>query len=183
MAEHAVRIEDASGNRVAVTASGALTTTPDASGTQTVSGTVNQGTAAAQSNAWYTRISNGTIAAGVVAPTTGSPAVLVAAGSGSAGVSLNAVTGNATGSSIDLGAAHRNVAFIVSTTGTPTGGTVTLEVSVDGTAWFTTATTAAVGSSVTMGTLQNTAVRFVRTNLTGLTGGTSPTVTAKVMGS
>jgi hypothetical protein len=107
----------------------------------------------------------------------------VCTGIQSSTTSLNAVTSNQTGTTVDFGCAMRNISFVVTTTGSPTGGTVTLEVSVDNTNFFTTATTATVGSTVSSGTLSNCAFRYARTTLSGLTGGTSPTVTAKVTAS
>ncbi|SRR5258706_9767460 len=99
-----------------------------------------------------------------------------------AGTSLAAATANVTGTTVDLGLARQNLTVVVSTTGGPTGGTVTLQVSHDGTTWFVTATTATVGATVAAGTLTGGAWRYARAVLSGLTGGTTPTVTATIMG-
>ncbi len=103
-------------------------------------------------------------------------------GAVSAGTSLNAATANGTGTVIDFGSACQSFSFVVTTTGSPTGGTVTLSLSVDGTTFVATTTTATVGSSAALASLSGVAARYARLDLTGLTGGTSPTVTAKVMG-
>lgn len=65
-------------------------------------------------------------------------------------------------------------------TGAPTTVSVTLQGSLDGVNWFVLAT-----SSSTTGDYQSVAdkpVFFVRANLATLTGGTSPTVTARIAG-
>lgn len=102
-------------------------------------------------------------------------------GSIKAAVSLNAVTANGAGAVVDFGGARENIGIEVSTTGVPTAGTVTLLVSDDGTTWVTTTTTATVGSGVTSAMLTGVAWRYAQLSLSGLTGGTAPTVTGKVM--
>ena len=65
-------------------------------------------------------------------------------------------------------------------TGAPTGVSVTLQGSLDGTNWFILAT-----STSTTGDYQSVADKpchFVRANLGTLTGGTAPTVTARIAG-
>lgn len=127
------------------------------------------------------RIQDATTTTNAVVLTSG--AQLVSKGVVTSQTSLNAVTANGNGTVVDLGSAYSNISFVVSTTGTPTGGTVTLSVSVDNTVFVATATTASVGTNPTTSSLGNVAYRYVRLDLTGLTGGASPTVTAKVMGS
>jgi hypothetical protein len=105
----------------------------------------------------------------------------VAAGTRAAAVSLAAVTANGNGTAVDFGAARQNISLVIFTTGSPTGGTVTLQVSHDGTNWFASTTTATVSANLASGTLQNGAWRYARAVLSGLTGGTAPTVTATLM--
>lgn len=120
---------------------------------------------------------------GAAALTTSGGRLGVTTGSDTAGTSLNAVTADGDGTVIDFSSARTNISFVVSTTGAPTAGTVTLAVSVDNTSFFATSTTATVGSGITSGTLSNGAWRYARLNLSALTGGTTPTVTAKLMAS
>lgn len=107
--------------------------------------------------------------------------VQVTTGSAAAGTSLNAVTANGNGSTIDFVCARSNITVVVTATGAPAAGTVTLQVSHDGVNWFATATTATAGATVTSGTLSNGAWRYARAVLSALSGGTSPTVTATLM--
>lgn len=60
------------------------------------------------------------------------------------------------------------------TTGSPSSFYVDLEGSLDGTNWFSLGTISGA-SYIVVG---DYAVRYVRANLSGLTGGTNPTVTA-----
>lgn len=102
---------------------------------------------------------------------------------GNAGTSLAAVTANGNGTVVDFGSPKRCVTLAISTTGAPTAGTVTLSVSIDGVTFVASTTTATVSANPAVSHLQHVAVRYARADLTGLTGGTTPTVTAKVMGS
>lgn len=97
--------------------------------------------------------------------------------------SLNAATANGPGTAVDFGRPVMDVSVEVTTTGSPTGGTVTLLVSEDGTTFVASTATVTVGANPATVTLSNVGWRYARTDLSGLTGGTSPTVTAKVMGS
>jgi hypothetical protein len=102
-------------------------------------------------------------------------------GQHSGAVSLNAVTANGPGVPVDFGGGVKDVSIEVTTTGSPTGGTVTLMVSDDGVTYVATTTTVTVGANPAAAVLSNGAWRYVRTDLSSLTGGTAPTVTAKVM--
>lgn len=126
---------------------------------------------------------NNTIKSTVIAGPTGLGAQLVIFGSVNPFVSLNAVTTNQTGSSVDMAAANGTIAVQVITTGSPTTGTVTLEVSMDGTNWVSTTATVTIAAATSnyLQALSNTAVRYARATLTALAGGTAPTVTAKIM--
>jgi hypothetical protein len=89
--------------------------------------------------------------------------------------SLDAATATGPGAALDAGQVIGGATVMVATTGSPTSFDVTLETSVDGLVWFDT------GAAITVsGTAANTEVRgrFYRANLTALTGGTDPTVTA-----
>lgn len=119
---------------------------------------------------------------GYAAGVTSAGELRVSEGVASASTSLNAVTANGNGSAVDFVTARRNVSMVVSATGAPAAGTVTLQVSHDGTTWFATSTTATAGATVSSGTLSNGAWRYARAVLSGLSGGTSPTVTATLMG-
>jgi len=97
--------------------------------------------------------------------------------------SLDAVTANGNGATVDMLLPRENITMVVVTTGAPSAGTVTLQVSHDGVSWFATTATAAVTTSPNAATLAATAYRFARAVLSGLTGGTAPTVTASIVGS
>lgn len=90
---------------------------------------------------------------------------------------LAAVTATGAGTAFDLGTMRDEFSLLAATTGSPTFS-VTFQGSLDGTDWF------ALGSaisSVTNGTaVTGQIARYVRANLTTLTGGTSPTVTAEL---
>lgn len=82
---------------------------------------------------------------------------------------LSAVTGTGAGTAADLGDVRDEFSLLVSTTGSPTFS-VTFQGSIDSTGWFT------LGSAVvavTSGTsVTGTLARYVRANLTALSGGT-----------
>ena len=69
----------------------------------------------------------------------------------------------------------------VDTTGSPSAATLQLEGSLDGTTWTALSPAMDVSSS-TMFHVLDAAVAFVRSNLVTLTGGSSPTVTARYLG-
>lgn len=97
--------------------------------------------------------------------------------------SLSAVTANGNGTAFNMKTAARDYTLAVSTTGSPTGWSVQLQGSLDGTNWASigAAVTQATGSAA-FGALSVTGAPWtqVRAVLSGLTGGTSPTVTAIV---
>jgi hypothetical protein len=69
----------------------------------------------------------------------------------------------------------------VVTTGSPTGAEIALEGSLDGTNWFDLSGSQTV-TSTTMFHVVNRLVKFIRFNLTTLTGGSSPTVQPTYLG-
>ena len=89
-------------------------------------------------------------------------------------VALSAATATGASGGVDLTWCASNASIILTVTGAPTAVSVNLEGSLDGTNWVVlkTLTAAGVGSST------GVPVRFIRANLTTLTGGTTPTVTA-----
>jgi len=105
-------------------------------------------------------------------------ALPVSSGSGPY-TSLNAATSTGPGAVTDLGVVRSSHTLQTSTTGAPTGVTVTLEGSLAATGpWVTLATSTSTTGDVQSAT--GKAVRYVRANLTVLTGGTAPTVTALI---
>jgi hypothetical protein len=107
--------------------------------------------------------------------------MLVTTGQLVASTTLNAVTTNATGTTMDCGAAHANVTVVGVGTATLTG-TITIEGSVDGTTWVSTGTTVALTAAATVtATSSAKAFRYYRASLSGAGG--SGTLTAKLMAS
>lgn len=105
-------------------------------------------------------------------------ALPVASGSGPY-TSLNAATSTGPGTVFDLGVVRSSHTLQTSTTGAPTGVTVTMEGSLASTGpWVTLVTSTSTTGDVQTGS--GKAVRYVRANLTVLTGGTAPTVTALI---
>lgn len=118
-----------------------------------------------------------------VADTAGNVATLVngnqptISGMTSGVTALNAATATGPSAATDLGSMRTALALQTVVTGTPSGVTVTLEGSLDGVHWAP----ALLTSTSTTGDYQGRAgspVRYIRANLTALTGGTAPTVTA-----
>lgn len=93
--------------------------------------------------------------------------------------SLAAATATGAGAVTDLGVVRTVHTLQTSTTGAPTGVTALLEGSLAAAGpWVTLATSTSTSGDVQ--TASGKAVRFVRANLTVLTGGTAPTVTALI---
>lgn len=93
--------------------------------------------------------------------------------------SLNAATATGPGTVFDLGVVRSSHSLQTSTTGSPTGVTVLLEGSLGASGpWTTLATSTSTTGDVQ--TVTGKAVRYIRANLTVLTGGTAPTVTALI---
>lgn len=93
---------------------------------------------------------------------------------------LSAVAVTGASATTDYGAAHSKHSMQVVLTGSPTVVTVALEASLNGSQWMTAATWS-TGAGQASGDIVFTSdkpVRYVRANLTTLTGGTSPTVSA-----
>lgn len=102
---------------------------------------------------------------------------LVGNGTVTAGTTLNAVSANTTGTTVDAGVAQSNWSGVAVAGASPTGGTLTLELSMDGTNWVSsgsTATISAAGNYLVAST--GKAARYARCSLTGLTGTISLTV-------
>lgn len=108
-------------------------------------------------------------------------------------VALNAATSTGPGSSVDLQGVSDAFTLYASATGSPTDWRVYLELSHDGSNWFfagqVTNTSAQYTSTKTnFGSVTGSSppvsyvphARYARANLTVLTGGTSPTVTATI---
>ena len=99
-------------------------------------------------------------------------------------VVLDRAAANVTSPVFDFKTVHSKLSMQVVLTGAPSGGTVTLQGSVDGVNFDTTTALA----TFTIGTDHSGDIKFVvdkpvsacRVVLAGLTGGTSPTVTATV---
>lgn len=94
--------------------------------------------------------------------------------------SLNAATATGAGTDFDFGGIFASWTVQGVITGAPTGLVFKVEGSLDGTNWFdlvTNSGNAGGGYSVT-----GKPARYARANLTTLTGGTAPTVTAYIAG-
>jgi len=92
------------------------------------------------------------------------------------GQSLNAVTATGPGAALAFDEPKSSISMHVTSTGSPSTITVALEYSIDGINWFL-----ARVVSATSGTTVNDGygpALFARANLTALSGGTLPTVTA-----
>jgi hypothetical protein len=95
-------------------------------------------------------------------------------------VSLNAATAIGPGSVIVFSGPQTTVSMQVTFTGAPTTLTVVMEGSLDGVN-FTTLGTATNPTNNAIVTSTTTEALYARANMTVLTGGTSPTVTARIM--
>jgi len=105
-------------------------------------------------------------------------ALLTSSGSGPT-ASLSAATATGPGTLVDLGVVRSSHTMQTAVTGGPSAVTVLLEGSLAAAGpWVTLATSTATAGDVQ--TVAGKAVRFVRANLTVLTGGTAPAVTALV---
>lgn len=96
--------------------------------------------------------------------------------------SLSAVTATGAGAAFALGAAKRTFGLQVTVTGAPTAAVVDLEGSLDGSTWDAIGTWS-IGAGQASGDIVfvvDRPVLHVRANLTTLTGGTAPTVTAYI---
>lgn len=122
----------------------------------TVSGTV----AATQSGSWTVTSS------GVFAVTPASIAPVT---------SLNAVSSTGAGAVLDAGQVVSGCTMHVATTGTPSAFDVEIQVSTDNVTWFNTGAAITVSGTSARAEAHG---RYYRANLTSLTGGSSPTITA-----
>jgi hypothetical protein len=94
---------------------------------------------------------------------------------------LNAATATGAGTAVNLLTIKHKFGFQVSTTGSPTSVVCALQGSIDGTNWFTLATwNSATQSNGDIVFAIDVPVGHVRANLTTLSGGATPKVTAYV---
>jgi hypothetical protein len=127
----------------------------------------------------YVTITDGTNNVTVSASASVGNALAVSSGSVFSGTTLNAVTGNATGTAVDSGSARSNWSFVAVGTSTLTG-TLTLELSVDNVAWVSSTVTASLTAAGTVGGFSTgRAARYARVSLTAAAG--SGSVTVKMM--
>jgi hypothetical protein len=104
-------------------------------------------------------------------------ALLVSTGLQNAALTLNAVTGNATGSTVSCGSARTTATVVAVGTGTLTG-TLTIEGSLDGATWVSTGSTVALTAAGTVtASSADRAFRFYRTSLSGAAGAGTCTAT------
>lgn len=89
--------------------------------------------------------------------------------------SLNAVSATGAGTALDAGRVVSGCTLHVNTTGSPAAIDVEVQVSVDNVVWFDTGAAITVSGTSALASAHG---RYYRANLTVLTGGTSPTVTA-----
>lgn len=99
--------------------------------------------------------------------------------------SLSAATATGPGASHDLGELAAHHTMLSTVTGRASGWTIVLEGSHDDAHWVSLgqssgSSTATIETTVPTTALPGTLVRYVRANLTDLTGGSSPTVTATI---
>ncbi|MFJ1539298.1 hypothetical protein ACIODS_12215 [Micromonospora chalcea] len=95
--------------------------------------------------------------------------------------SLNAATSTGVGVARDYETSLRYHTIHVTVAGSPNGANVSLEGSHDGQRWFLLgAVGVGTGQTQAVRTVNEHFVRYVRANLTDLSGGTSPTVTATI---
>ena len=129
------------------------------------------------STALSTTITQGGNTANVAVPGPNLGAALVTTtGTLVASVTLAAVTGNATGTTMDTGAAHQNCTAVGVGTSTLTG-TITIEGSLDNTTWVSTGSTVALTAAATVtATSSGKAFRYYRASLSGSGGAGSLTV-------
>lgn len=91
------------------------------------------------------------------------------------GMSLNAATATGPGAAISFDVPHASHSVFLSATGSPSTAQVALEGTVNGTDWFAIGTATLSNPWTNVGNLPLVAARA---NLTALSGGTSPTVSA-----
>lgn len=94
--------------------------------------------------------------------------------------SLSAATATGAGTPFNLLLCHANFTIAVTVTGAPASCAVQLQGSLDGTNWYSMGSASNNTSGTSAVNVSNTPAIWVRANLTTLTGGTSPTVTALI---
>lgn len=95
------------------------------------------------------------------------------------GTSLDAAAATGAGDTV-RGTAANHFTFQVETTGSPTTVVIGAEGSLDGTSW-TELNEHTVSGTPDMFHIANKPLEYIRANLKTLTGGTSPTVTVKIL--
>lgn len=96
--------------------------------------------------------------------------------------SLDAATADTEGAVIDFGGTVNFATVVAATTGDPTDGTVKIMMSIDGVTFVDSLSDITLSSTPDCGFIR-AAFRYLRCDLTGLTTGTAPTVTAKALAS
>lgn len=134
----------------------------------------------AASTAAPTTITQGGNTANVAVPDPNlGAALLVSTGQLVATTTLNAVAGNATGTTMDCGSAKVNCTVVGVGTATLTG-TITIEGSLDNTTFVSTGTTVALTAAATVtATSSGKSFRYYRASLSGAGG--AGTLTAKIL--
>lgn len=150
-----------------------------------------------QATPGFVRVSDGTNFSTLTIPAGGGVtgnALSVATGTTTPGTSLTAATAVANGTTIDFGAAMRDIAFQVTANGTITAGQVTLQVSVDGVTFTappaasltnnsaaTLANPYVLATGVTLlATLKDCGCRYARVNVSTTVTGAGGSVTALI---
>ncbi|WP_327719874.1 hypothetical protein OG381_34365 [Streptomyces sp. NBC_00490] len=104
-------------------------------------------------------------------------ALQVSTGAQNASLTLNAVTGAATGGTVSYGSA-KTVATVVAVGTATLAGTLTIEGSLDGATWVSTGATVALTAAGTVtATSVDKAFRYYRTSLSGISGAGTCTAT------
>ena len=96
-------------------------------------------------------------------------------------VSLDAVGSTGAGESHDFETAVRDMTMIATCTGSPDSAVVQLQGSHDNESWIGFSSVTLSGVSTVATTTALHWIRYVRANLTTLSGGSSPTVTATIL--
>lgn len=96
-------------------------------------------------------------------------------------VSLSAANSTGPGAVRDFEGAVRDITMVVSTTGAPSSCSVALEGSHDQTSWFSVRNGTGTSTPTAFSNLGTDWFRYARANLTALSGGSSPTVTATIL--
>lgn len=127
----------------------------------------------------FVRVTDGVNNVTVSASASVGNALAVSTGSVFSGVTLNAATGNTTGTAVDSGSARSNWSMVAVGTAT-LAGTLTLELSLDNVTWVSSTATATLTAAGTVGAFSTgRPARYARVSLSGATG--AGTVTVNMM--